>query len=341
MDLRTTYLGMELKHPLMPGASPLVDDLDMVKRLEDAGASAIVMHSLFEEQIVAEQMGFQRVRDGNEDSFSEAASFLPSPDSFRLGPHEYLDHLAQVKKSVGVPVIGSLNGSTPGGWLEYAGLIEQAGADALELNVYMVPTDVEEPGSAVEDRVVGMVKEVKGKVKIPVAVKLSPFFTSLPHVAKRLEKAGADGLVVLNRFYQPDLDVENLEVSRVLRLSTPAELNLRLRTLALLSGRVTTSLALTGGVHGGIDALKGVMCGAHAVQMVSALLKRGPGVLSSARDEMEEWLEEHEYHSLRQAQGSMSLLKCPNPHAYERGNYVLVLQGWRGEVPGPELRPGS
>ena len=332
MDLSTTYLGLKLPHPLMPGASPLVDDLDLVRRLEDAGASAIVMHSIFEEQIVGEQRAWEDIVEGNAEAHPEAADYLPAPADFALGPQEYLEQIARIKKAVRVPVIGSLNGTSPGGWLFYAGLIEQAGADALELNVYTVATDRGETGEVLEGRILEILREVKATVKIPVAVKLSPFFTSLAHAARRLSEAGADGLVLFNRFYQPDIDVEALDVVPALHLSDPGELLLRLRWLAILSGWTPGSLACSGGVHSGVDAVKAVMCGAHAVQMVSCLLRRGPEYLAAVRTQLSDWLEAHEYASLGQMRGSMNLTRCPDPKSFERANYMRVLQNWRGPL---------
>ncbi len=329
MDLSTTYLGFKLPHPFMPGASPMVDDLDIVKQLEDAGASAIVMHSLFEEQITREQMATFRATSVHGESFAEAMSFFPSPDKFALGPEQYLDHIRKLKEAVGVPVIASLNGNSLGGWLEHARLIEQAGADALELNVYSLATDPESGSQALEDRTVEMLRVVKGSVKLPVALKLSPFYTSLAHFAARLDEAGADGLVVFNRFYQPDIDVEELQVSRSLQLSQPGELPLRLRWLAILSPRTRASLAVTGGVHAALDAVKAVMTGAHAVQLVSVLLEKGPGHLKHVLEETRAWMEKHEYESLEQMRGSLNLASCPDAGAYERANYMLLLQSWR------------
>lgn len=332
MDLSTTYCGLELSHPLMPGASPMVDDMDAVRRLEDAGASAIVMHSLFEEQIVAEQVSSFRATTAVENSYAEATSYFPDPGGFVLGPADYLEQIAKIKNAVGVPVIASLNGATLGGWLDYAASMQEAGADALELNVYRVVTDSPTAAASVEDDAVAMLGAVKGTVTIPVAVKLSPFYTSLPNFARRLREAGTDGLVVFNRFYQPDVDPETLEVVHALRLSDSSELLLRLRWLAILSADFAGSLAVTGGVHTALDAVKAVMCGAHAVQMVSALLQHGPGHLAKVKTELQAWLEENEYESLRQMQGSMNLAHCPDPAAFERGNYMHVIQSWWGET---------
>jgi dihydroorotate dehydrogenase (fumarate) len=330
MDLRTTYLGLKLPHPFMPGASPLVDDLDMVKRLEDAGAAAIVMHSLFEEQIVREQVSAFLHTEMHGESFAEALCYFPSPERFALGPEEYLEHVARLKGTVRCPVIASLNGTTLGGWLGYARSIEQAGADALELNLYALPASFEESSQQIEDRSVEMLRELKRSVRIPVAVKLSPFYTALPHFAGRLDAAGADGLVLFNRFYQPDIDPDALEATHRLALSTPSELPLRLRWLAILSGHVKASLAVTGGVHGAVDAVKALMSGAHAVQLVSSLLRAGPEHLKRIREDTVAWMREHEYESIDAMRGCMSFEACPDPAVYERANYMLVLQGWRG-----------
>ncbi len=329
MDLSTVYLGLRLPNPLMPGASPLVDAVDTVKRLEDAGAAAIVMHSLFEEQIVQEQLATIHYMEVHAESFAEALTYFPRPPEFALGPEQYLAQIARLKKAVQIPVIASLNGTTTGGWVDYARRMQEAGADALELNVYYLATDAEEPSTAVEHRMIEILRAVKQTVTIPVGVKLSPFFSSLAHVAAALDAAGADGLILFNRFYQPEIDIEHLEVVPRLELSSSSELLLRLRWLAILSDRVRASLAVTGGVHTAIDAIKALMAGAHAVQMVSALLRHGPGYLRIILREMEYWLEEHEYTSLRQARGSMSLSRCPDPGAFERANYIRVLQGWK------------
>jgi dihydroorotate dehydrogenase (fumarate) len=330
MDLSTTYLGFSLPHPLMPGASPMVDDLDTVRRLEDAGAAAIVMHSLFEEQIVREQLTTIHHMEVHADSHVEALSYFPRPSEFSLGPEQYLEQVRRIKETVDLPVIASLNGMTPGGWIDYARLIESAGADALELNVYYLATDPREPAAEVERRTLEMLSAVRQAITIPVAVKLSPFLSSLSHFAAAIEAAGADGLVVFNRFYQPDIDIEGLDVAARLELSSSAELRLRLRWLAILSSQVRMSLAVTGGVHTGEDAIKAVMAGADVVQMVSALLRRGPEHLRAVRQEIEHWMEDHGYESLHQMRGSMNLSRCPDPAAFERSNYIRMLQGWRG-----------
>jgi dihydroorotate dehydrogenase (fumarate) len=330
MDLSTTYLGLSLPHPFMPGASPLVDDLDTVRRLEDAGAAAIVMHSLFEEQLVGEQLAHLAYTEAPAESFPEALSYFPRPAEFALGPDDYLEQLRRIKAAVAVPVIASLNGRDVGGWLAYARLLAAAGADAIELNVFELATDARESAAAIEDRVLAMVRSVREAVAIPLAVKLSPYYTALAHLAAQLDGAGADGLVLFNRFYQPDIDVEQLEVAPTLRLSESAELLLRITWLAVLAPQVRASLAVSGGVHTAIDAVKAVMAGAHAVQMVSALLRHGPEHLRVVREATAEWLEAHEYESLRQMQGSMNLRTCPDPKAFTRANYVNVLQSWRG-----------
>lgn len=335
MDLSTTYLGLKLPHPFMPGASPLVDDLDTVRRLEDAGAAAIVLHSLFEEQLEAEQLATHAAVDQPADSFAEALSYLPQPDDFALGPDEYLEQILRIRHAVDVPVIASLNGTTRGGWLEYGTAMEKAGADALELNVFQLVTDVGRDAESVESEMASMVADLTGKLTIPVAVKLSPFYTCVGHLAQRLVDAGASGLILFNRFFQPDLDIEELETRRTLTLSDSSELLLRLRWLAILSAQIDTSFAVTGGVHKPADALKAVMSGAHAVQVVSLLLRHGPESLRDLCCGVCEWLEEHEYDSLGQARGSLNLARTPDPAAYSRANYLQILQSWRGYLPPP------
>jgi dihydroorotate dehydrogenase (fumarate) len=329
MDLSTNYLGFHLPHPLMPGASPLVDDLDNVRRLEDAGAAAIVMHSLFEEQIVAEQFAAFDHIETHAGNSPEALSYFPDTNVFALGPAEYLNRIVQIKRAVSVPVIASLNGISPGGWLGFADQIQQAGADALELNVYSVATDLNDTSEHVEHVLLDMLRSIKERIHVPVAIKLSPFYSALAHLARQLDDANADGLVLFNRFYQPDIDLEQLSIGRKLELSNSGELLLRLRWLAIISGRLRASLAVSGGVHTALDAIKAVMCGAHAVQMVSALLLHGVQHLAKVREEMSAWLEKHEYESLSQMQGSMSLIRCPDPSAYERANYLELLQSWK------------
>jgi len=330
MDLTTTYLGLHLKSPLMPGASPLVDDLDLVRRLEDAGASAIVMHSLFEEQITGERFATIYHMELYADSYAEAASYFPKHGDYPLGPDQYLAHIDRIKRAVSIPVIASLNGSTPGGWTEYARLIEQAGADALELNTYYVATDPQETGFAVEQRILEVVRAVSEAVSIPLAVKVSPFFSSFANFAARLDEVGADGLILFNRFYQPDIDIETLEVKPTLRLSDSSELLLRLRWLAILARQISANLCVSGGVHTGVDAIKSVMAGADAVQIVSALLRHGPEHLATIERSMRQWMEENGYASVRQMRGSLSLSTCPDPQAFERANYVRTLHSFAG-----------
>jgi dihydroorotate dehydrogenase (fumarate) len=329
MDLRTTYLGLPLAHPIMPGASPLVDDLDTVKRLEDAGASAIVMHSLFEEQIARESDGIRRAMDVHAESFAEALSYFPAPADFQLGPDRYLEQIRKIRAAVSIPVIASLNGNTDSGWLSYAKLMQDAGAHALELNIYRIAADANVPGAVVEEETENVLRTVKRGLGIPVAVKLSPFYSSLAHVARQLDDLGADGLILFNRFYQPDIDPEALEAVPALQLSDSSELLLRLRWLAILSGRVRASLAATGGVHTPLDLVKAIMAGAHAVQIVSSILRHGPRQITALRQGLAEWMEKHEYESVAQMTGSVSLRTSADPAAFERGNYMKVLQSFR------------
>ena len=333
MDLTTRYLGLKLSHPFMPGASPLADDLDVVLRLEDAGASALVMRSLFEEQIVAERYGASRSRPApRAESTDEALAFLayaPSAGEYALASDLYLEQLMRIKQRVGIPVIASLNGTTTEGWLEYARLIQRAGADALELNFYHVATDLFEDGASVERRVLDIVAVLKESITIPLAVKLSPFYSSLPSLAKELDGLGANGLVLFNRFYQTDIDPARLATVPHIELSSSSELLLRLRWVAIMAGRLRASLAVTGGVHDPIDAVKAIMAGADVVQLVSALLKHGPAYLARIRRDFERWAEEHKYNSLAEMRGKMSLGRCPDPEAFERGQYVGTLQSWR------------
>lgn len=329
MDLSTTYLGFDLPHPFMGGAGPLAQELDGARRLEDAGAAAIVLPSLFEEQISQERRATVFAMEVQHESFGEALTFMPEPPGLPLGAEHYLEHLRRVKAAVDVPVIASLNGVTDSGWLEYAQLLHEAGADALELNVYFVATDPREDGRTAEARVLDIANRVKQAVSLPVAVKLSPYFSAMAHLAHELDRAHADGLILFNRFFQPDIDIEAAEIQPTLHLSEPSELPLRLAWLGILSGRVNASLAVTGGVHDVSDAIKALMCGADAVQMVSALLQRGTFHLEAIREGVAQWLEEHEYTSLSQMKGSMNLLRCPDPAAYERANYMRLLQSYR------------
>lgn len=329
MNLQTSYLGLTLKNPLMPGASPLVDNLDLVRRLEDAGAAAIVMHSLFEEQIQLEERACTRHLEGCSNSFSEAMSFLSEPDDFALSPEQYLEQIRRIKEAVDLPVIASLNGVTPGGWVEFARHLQSAGADAIELNFYNIPVSPAVSPREVEADALRVVRTVRRSVDLPIALKISPFFSSLPHFAQKAADGGANGLVIFNRFYQPDIDIENLEVLPTLQLSDRSELRLRLRWLAILYGIADLSLAVSGGVQTGEDVIKSLMAGADTVQMVSALLKHGPERLGSVLQSLWRWMDEHEYASLEQLRGSMSLQHCPDPAAFERANYMRILQAWR------------
>jgi dihydroorotate dehydrogenase (fumarate) len=311
----------------------MVDDLDLVKRLEDAGAAAIVMHSLFEEQITGEKLASIYNMELYADSYAEAMSYFPRHDEYTLGPDHYLKQISKIKRSVSVPVIGSLNGVTPGGWANYAKMIQQAGADALELNLYFVAADAQDHADAIETRLLHIVRSVEEQITIPLAVKLSPFFTSVASFASDLDAAGVDGLVLFNRFYQPDIDIEHLEVKPTLKLSDPSELLLRLRWLAILAPQTCASLAVSGGVHTETDAIKAIMAGAEAVQIVSALLQRGPEHLATIERGMRHWMEENGYSTIRQMRGSMSSANCPDPQAFERANYLRALQSYNFRTP--------
>ena len=328
MDLTTTYLGLKLKNPLVVSASPLSENLGNIRRMEDSGASAVVMQSLFEEQIEIESVALDRFLQQGTESFAESVTYFPDLTSYNLGPEGYLEHLRRTKAAVSIPIIGSLNGTSTGGWIEYAKKIQDAGADALELNIYFIPTDPEMTSAKVEQLYLDLVSKVKASVRIPVAVKIGAYFSSLPHTAKRLVEAGADGLVLFNRFYQPDFDLEELEVRPNLMLSTPHELLLRLNWVAILYGRIKADLAVTGGVHTGLEVLKAMMAGARVAMMTSALLKDGIGHLATVLSELEKWMEEHEYESVHQMQGSMSQRAVADPSAFQRANYVRVLSSY-------------
>lgn len=329
MNLTTKYMGLELKGPIVAGASPLGGNVDACKKLEDAGVAAIVMHSLFEEQITHEEEALHHHTASVAHTHPEALSYFPEPADFALGPDAYLEQIRALKEALTIPVMASLNGVTMGGWVRYAKLMQEAGADALELNVYYLANNPEEGPREVEQRYLDVLKAVKEEVKLPVAMKLSPFFSAPLHMAKQLDDAGADGLVLFNRFYQPDIDVDDLEVVTTLRLSTSADLLLRLRWLAATFGRVGCSLAATGGVHQGVDAIKAIMAGANIVQMTSAILQDGPEAAARVLGEMNTWMSEHDYESVEQMRGSMSLQRSPDPAAFERANYMKVLQSWR------------
>lgn len=330
MNLQTEYLGMPLDHPLIVGASPLLYDVDMARRLEDAGAAAMVMPSLFEEQISHMEAGAEAHVFGHDDFYAEATSYYPGQAvDFSLGPESYIDQIEALKAAVSVPLIASLNGITDGAWLDYSKMMAEAGADALELNLYFLPNSDKESSSALETRAADIVRLVTGHVPIPVAVKLSPFFTSLSAFVRRLEEAGARAVVLFNRFYQPDIDIEELANVTRLELSDSRELLLRLRWVAVLYERTPLNLAITGGVHTAQDVIKGIMAGADGIQLVSALLKNGPGHLGRLREELEFWMEEHEYESLKQMKGCMSLQRAPDPEVFGRANYMKILQSWK------------
>ncbi len=329
MKLATDYLGLKLKNPLMVGASPFCDNIDAASRLEDAGASAIVMRSLFEEQIDYEQRALSFLLETPSESFAEATSYFPGYSEYQLTPDHYLRQLGLLKSTLRIPVIASLNGCRPGGWTDYARRLEQAGADAIELNLYQLVTDPCASGLEVEESMRATVRDVVSTVKIPVTVKLSAFHTAPAQFALSLEQAGAKGVVLFNRFYQPDFNLEDLEVEPHLRLSDPAELLLRLRWLAVLSPHLRGSLACSGGVHNREDAIKALLAGAHTVQLVSVLLKQGPKVLTILLEGLRQWMTEHDYSDVGELRGALNLRRCPDPAAHERANYIRILQSWR------------
>ena len=328
-DLTTSWLGLTLRSPIVVAASPLSRDPEAIAAAVASGAGAVVMHSLFEEQLAHEQMAAHRFLDARTDLDAEARSFLPASEVFAIDAEPYLAELDRLRRRVDVPILASLNGTTPGGWTRYAKRLQDAGADALELNLYEVATSPDETGAAVEERQLDVVRSVVGCVRLPVNVKLSPFYASVPSFVRRLEQAGARGVVVFNRFYQPDIALEELDVDRRLVLSTPAELPLRLHALALLSPTVTLSLSCAGGVHSGLDAAKAILSGAHAVQLASALLLHGPGHVAVVVAALIRWLDEKGYRSSAEARGVLDLRSAPDPHAWERINYARMLDGWR------------
>lgn len=327
MDLKTSYLGLELANPIVCGAAPIGSTVDSVKQLEDAGVAAVVLPSLFEEEILA-AVRTQLEIESQGAGFAEASSYLPDPQGYHVGPNQYLELIRETTDATSIPIIGSLNGSTPGGWTDYAAKMAEAGAAAIELNIYDLSVDPDQSGAEVEARAVEIVRAVDETVELPIAVKLSPFYSSLPHLAKRLVEAGADGLVIFNRFYQPDIDIEELDVYPNLRLSTADELRLRLRWLAILFEQSGASLACTGGVHNAVDVIKAIMAGADVVQLVSALLIHGPDHVGRTLEAVEFWMKEHEYESVAQMRGSMSLVRSPNPTGFVRANYMKMLESW-------------
>ena len=328
MDLTTKYLGLKLRSPLVVSASPLSEDIDNIKRMEDAGAAAVVLYSLFEEQLRQDRLELNKNLQQGTDSFAEALSYFPEPDDFKLGPEEYLRHIWQAKQATKIPIIASLNGSSAGGWTEYAKQIQQAGADALELNIYYIPTDPDLTGTEVELTYLDILKAVKSEVTIPVAVKLSPFFSNFANMAKRLDQAGANGLVLFNRFYQPDIELESLEVKPNLLLSTPMAMRLPLRWIALLHGKLKASLAATSGIHRASDVLKMLMAGADVTMLCSTVIRHGIPQIAMIERDLTDWLVEHEYESVSQLKGSLSQKNCAEPAAFERAQYMKALTGF-------------
>ncbi len=331
MDLRTTYMGMELQHPIVASASPLSGSVANIKRLEDAGAAAVVMFSLFEEQLKHESDALEYLMTAGTESFAESLSYFPEVEDYIVGPDSYLDLLRRASEAVDIPIIGSLNGTTNTGWIEYAQLMQQAGARGIELNIYYIPADLTTSGREVEQRYVEIVRAVKAAVTVPVAVKLSPFFSAIGSMAKALDDAGADALVLFNRFYQPDFDLDKLEVAPNLHLSTPDEIRLPLLWIAVLYGRLRASLGATRGVHTPVEVVKYLMAGADAVMTTSALLKNGIDYLTTLRDGLRTWLEMHRYVSVAQMKGSMSQHNVADPTAFERANYIKTLESYKGD----------
>jgi dihydroorotate dehydrogenase (fumarate) len=329
MDLSTTYLGLKLKNPLIASASPLSKNLDNYKILEDAGIAAIVNHSLFEEQITHEIGELQHFLSKGSDSYAESLSYFPQVTEFKLGPEEYLEHIYRAKKSVKIPVIASLNAHTEGGWVTFAKQIQQAGADALELNVYFMATNPDMDGRYVEQVYIDILEEVKSVVSIPVAVKIGPYFSAVANMAKRLDKAGADGLVLFNRFYQADIDLEQLTMVPNLLLSNSYDMRLPLRWVGVLYGRIKANLAATTGIHTSDDVLKIIMAGADVAMLCSVLLRQGPGQVKVILQDIEKWMKVHEYASIHQMRGSMSQKSCINPEVFERANYMKTLQSYK------------
>ena len=328
MDLTTEYLGLKLRSPLVVSASPLSEDIDNLKRMEDAGAAAVVLYSLFEEQLRQDRLELNENMEQGTESFAEALTYFPEPEDFRLGPEEYLKHIVAAKKSTRIPIIASLNGSSEGGWTDYSRKIEQAGADALELNIYYIPTDMNLTGTEVEMTYLDILKAVRANVKIPVAVKLSPFFSNFANMARRLDQAGADGLVLFNRFYQPDIELESLEVKPNLLLSTPMAMRLPLRWIALLHNRLRASLAATSGIHRASDVLKLLMAGADVTMLCSTIIRHGIPQIALIERDLVAWLTDHEYESVRQLKGSLSQSKCAEPAAFERAQYMKAITGY-------------
>jgi dihydroorotate dehydrogenase (fumarate) len=328
MELTTKYLGLKLRTPLVVSASPLSEELDNLKRMEDAGASAIVLYSLFEEQLRQDRLELSHHLENGKDSYAEALSYFPDAGEYRLGPDEYLRHIAAAKKATNIPIIASLNCSSPGGWTEFAKLIQVAGADALELNIYYIPTNPDMSGTEVEMNYLDILRAVKANVSIPIAVKLSPYFSNFANMAKRFDQAGAKGLVLFNRFYQPDIELESLEVKPNLLLSTPMAMRLPLRWIALLHGHVKASLAATSGIHRASDAIKMLLAGADVTMLCSTIIRHGIPQIAMIERDLVDWLQEHEYESVNQLRGSLSQKNCPEPAAFERAQYMKALTSY-------------
>jgi len=328
MDLSTQYLGLKLRTPLVVSASPLSGEISNIKKMEDVGAAAVVLYSLFEEQLRHDRLEMNQLMENGTFSSPEALTYFPEPATFSTGPEEYLEHIARAKQAVKIPIIASLNGSSTGGWIEYAKLIQKAGADALELNIYQIPTDLNMTGAEVEQNYLDIFKAVRAQVTIPVAVKLSRFFTNFANIAKQLETAGADGLVLFNRFYQPDIDLATLEVKPNILLSTPLAMRLPLRWVALLYGRVQVSLAATSGIHRASDVLKILMAGADVTMLCSVLIRHGLDQIPLIERDLIKWMEERDYESVHQLRGSLSQKNCENPSAFERAQYTAALAGY-------------
>lgn len=325
-DLSTEYLGLRLRTPLVPSASPLSEEVDNIRRMEDAGAAAVVLHSLFEEQLRTDAHELEHHLTQGTESYAESLTFFPEPDTFHIGPETYLNHIRQAKQAVNIPIIASLNGTTAGKWIDYAKQIEQAGADALELNIYWLPTDVRVSGAEIEANYLEIVRSTRAAVKLPLAVKLSPYFSSLGNMAQQIVTAGAQGLVLFNRFYQPDIDVESLEVRPTVLLSTPLVLRLPMTWIAVLYGRIEADLAATSGIHTHRDVLKMLMAGASVTMLCSVLLKRGIEHISEIESHLVQWMETHEYESVQQMQGSVSQRHSADPSAFERTQYMKAIQ---------------
>jgi dihydroorotate dehydrogenase (fumarate) len=334
MDITTRYLGMQLRTPLVASASPLSHEISGIRDLEDAGASAVVLYSLFEEQLHKEALELELHLNAGTESFAESITYFPHSSEFHTGPEQYLNHIRKAKDAVDIPIIASLNGATLGGWAKYARQIEQAGADAIECNLYSIPTNMEISGSEIENNYADILREIKTSVQIPVAAKLSPFFSNMANMAKRLDQMGTDGLVLFNRFYQPDIDLEELEIKPNVLLSTPQDLRLPLTWIGILYGRIRASLAATSGVHGPEDVIKLLMVGADVTMLCSVLLRNGYGQLRRIEQGVLQWMEEHEYESVQQLQGSMSQLRCPDPGAFERAQYMRAVKGLRHALQG-------